>query len=56
MLSLEYKIVSSLEKVFYGKNFTGKALEEISALRGERVNFQIAVFAEPDPGDSALYL
>ena len=50
MLSLEYKIVSSLEKVFSGKNFTGKALEEISALRGERVNFQIAVFADECAG------
>ena len=43
MISVDYKIVSSLEKVFYGKNFNGKKLEEISALRGERVNFQIAV-------------
>ena len=43
MISVDYKIVSSLEKVFCGKTFDGKVLEEISALRGERVNFQIAV-------------
>lgn len=43
MISVDYKIVSSLEKVFCGKTFDGKVLEEISALRGERVHFQIAI-------------
>ena len=39
----ESRIVSSLEKVFCCSKFNGKTLSGISALRGERVSFQIAL-------------
>ena len=40
---METRVVSSLEKVFCGSVFKGERLEKISALKGERVSFQIAV-------------
>ena len=43
MLKMETRVVSSLEKVFCGSVFKGERLEKISALKGERVSFQIAV-------------
>ncbi|MBO5690212.1 MAG: DUF4091 domain-containing protein [Lentisphaeria bacterium] len=46
MLQAESKTVSSLEKVFCSPVFSGAVLQEITALRGERINFQIAVRCE----------
>ncbi len=43
MIAVNCRFVSSLEKVFYGSVFDGKAIDGLSALRGERVNFQIAL-------------
>ena len=42
-MEITSKIVSSLEKVFCRSAFEGERLSEISALKGERVSFQIAV-------------
>lgn len=42
-MDMETRIVSSLEKVFCDPVFTGERLETLSALRGERVHFQIAL-------------
>ena len=42
-MDIETRIVSSLEKVFCASSFEGERCTEISALKGERVSFQIAV-------------
>lgn len=51
---LKTKIISSLEKVFLDQKLTDFArLERISALKGERISFQIAVYQEGEiPGDA----
>ncbi len=43
MMNVESRIVSSLEKVFLAPRFEGAAIHHLSALRGERVHFQIAI-------------
>ena len=43
MMNVESRIISSLEKVFLSPRFEGAAIEHLSALRGERVHFQIAI-------------
>lgn len=42
-MEIETRIVSSLEKVFCCSKFEGERFEKLSALKGEKVSFQIAV-------------
>lgn len=42
-MDIETRIVSSLEKIFCGSTFEGARCQYLTALKGERISFQIAV-------------
>ena len=50
MMNVESRIISSLEKVFLAPRFEGAAIHHLSALRGERVHFQIALSSSESAG------
>ena len=48
MMTLETRLVSSLEKIFPDESLDALSLNSITALRGEMVSFQIALKCEAE--------